>query len=88
MGICAIALFQASTASPAWAAKKAAATVPETLHTGQKIAKFFQSFGIPDLGVLAIISALPVVELRGAVPVGYVLNCFRSGVFISSLHAR
>jgi hypothetical protein len=42
----------------------------ETLHTGQKIAKFFQSFGIPDLGVLAIISALPVVELRGAVPVG------------------
>lgn len=68
MGLCAIALFQA-TASPAWAAKKA---VVEKLHTGQKIAKFFQSFGIPDLGVLAIISALPVVELRGAVPVGYV----------------
>ena len=74
LGLCAVALLQASTASPAWAAKKAAVTaaVPETLHTGQKIAKFFQSFGIPDLGVLAIISALPVVELRGAVPVGYV----------------
>jgi hypothetical protein len=63
-----VALFQAATASPAWAAKKAVAV--ETLHTGQKVAKFFQSFGIPDLGVLAIISALPVVELRGAVPVG------------------
>ena len=71
MGLCAVALFQASTASPAWAAKKAAAPV-ETLHLGQKIAKYFQSFGIPDLGVLTIISALPVVELRGAVPVGYV----------------
>ena len=71
LGLAAIAMLQATTASPAWAAKKAAA-VPETLHTGQKIAKFFQSFGIPDLGVLTLISALPVVELRGAVPVGYV----------------
>ena len=66
-------MIQATTASPAWAAKKAAA-VPATLHTGQKIAKFFQSFGIPDLGVLTLISALPVVELRGAVPVGYVIR--------------
>lgn len=51
-------------ASPAWAAGA------EHLHTGQKVANFFRSFGIPDLGVLGIISALPVVELRGAVPVG------------------
>jgi len=57
------------TAGPAHAAKAAAATT-DHLHTGQKIANFFRSFGIPDLGVLAIISALPVVELRGAVPVG------------------
>jgi ferredoxin--NADP+ reductase len=49
---------------------KAAVAVKEHLHTGQKIANFFRSFGIPDLGVLAIISALPVVELRGAIPVG------------------
>lgn len=68
MGLCAVALLQATTASPAWAAKKAAAVEP--LHLGQKIAKYFQSFGIPDLGVLTIISALPIVELRGAVPVG------------------
>jgi hypothetical protein len=51
------------------AAKKGAAAA-EHLHTGQKVANFFRGFGIPDLGVLAIISALPVVELRGAVPVG------------------
>jgi len=51
-------------------AHAAAKAATEHLHTGQKIANFFRSFGIPDLGVLAIISALPVVELRGAVPVG------------------
>ena len=56
----------------AHAAKKAAAAAEtvEHLHTGQKVANFFRSFGIPDLAVLAIISAMPVVELRGAVPVG------------------
>lgn len=60
----------ATSAPPAFAAKAAAEEVVEHLHTGQKIANFFRSFGIPDLGVLAIISAMPVVELRGAVPVG------------------
>lgn len=44
--------------------------VPETLHMGQKVAQYFRTFGIPDAGVLALISALPVVELRGAIPVG------------------
>ena len=76
LGFAALVLIQLVTAVPAaHAAKKAAttaaATTPvEVLHTGQKIANYFRSFGIPDLGVLAIISALPVVELRGAVPVG------------------
>ena len=54
--------------APAFA--KAAVAVKEHLHLGQKVANFFRTFGIPDLGVLAIISALPVVELRGAIPVG------------------
>lgn len=54
---------------PAHAAKTVQVTV-EHLHVGQKIANYFRSFGIPDLAVLAIISAMPVVELRGAVPVG------------------
>jgi len=60
-----------SIASPAYAkAAKATEEVVEHLHTGQKIANYFRSFGIPDLAILAIISAMPVVELRGAVPVG------------------
>jgi hypothetical protein len=46
------------------------APVVEHLHTGQKVANFFRSFGLPDVAVLAVISALPVVELRGAIPVG------------------
>lgn len=53
---------------PAFA--KTVAAAETHLHLGQKIANFFRLFGIPDLGVLAIISALPVVELRGAIPVG------------------
>ena len=58
---------------PAYAAAKSVADVQgavEHLHVGQKIANYFRSFGIPDLAVLAVISALPVVELRGAIPVG------------------
>ena len=64
------AMVSSASAPPALAAKKAVEPVVEHLHVGQKIAKFFQSFGLPDIGVLALISALPVVELRGAVPVG------------------
>ena len=63
------AIVLVSTKQPALAAKAATSTV-EHLHTGQKIANYFRSFGLPDLAILAIISALPVVELRGAVPVG------------------
>lgn len=71
MCFCALAFAQMSLKpSVANAAAAAAASAGEHLHTGQKVANFFRSFGIPDLGVLAIISALPVVELRGAVPVG------------------
>ena len=53
--------------SPAFAAKAAA---EEHLHIGQKIAQYFMSFGFPKWAVLATISAMPVVELRGAIPVG------------------
>jgi hypothetical protein len=58
--------------APAGAAAAAAAATStgEHLHVGQKIANYFRGFGIPDIAILAIISALPVVELRGAVPVG------------------
>jgi ferredoxin--NADP+ reductase len=56
--------------SPALAAKKVAVETVEHLHTGQKIANFFMQFGLPKWAVLATISAMPVVELRGAIPVG------------------
>jgi hypothetical protein len=63
VALCTLALFQ----SPAFAA---AAVKAEHLHTGQKIANFFTQFGFPQWAVLATISAMPVVELRGAIPVG------------------
>eukprot|EP00979_Chaetoceros_neogracilis_P016967 scaffold10164_cov259-Chaetoceros_neogracile.AAC.20 len=55
---------------PALAAAKDAVPVVEHLHVGQKVANYFRSFGLPDLVILAMISAMPVIELRGAVPVG------------------
>lgn len=42
----------------------------EHLHVGQKIASFFRRGGLPDWATLMAISAMPVVELRGGVPVG------------------
>lgn len=56
--------------APAFAKAKEAVVAVEHLHTGQKIANFIMSFGLPKWAVLATISAMPVVELRGAVPVG------------------
>ena len=58
-----------ATNPTAASAKKAAETV-EHLHVGQKVANYFRTFGIPDVAILALISAMPVIELRGAVPVG------------------
>ncbi|CAM9821397.1 unnamed protein product, partial [Chrysoparadoxa australica] len=43
----------------------------EHLHIGQKVANFFRTKGgLPDWATLMAISAMPVVELRGGVPVG------------------
>jgi hypothetical protein len=66
LALVSLTLFQ----SPAFAKAAAVAPVVEHLHTGQKIANFIMSFGLPQWAVLAIISAMPVVELRGAIPVG------------------
>ena len=63
----------AVTPPPALAAKasaEATAATVEHLHVGQKVANYFRTFGLPDLAILALISAMPVIELRGAVPVG------------------
>jgi len=42
----------------------------EVLHIGQKVARVFQGRGLSDEMVVCLISAMPVVELRGAIPVG------------------
>ncbi|CAM9236535.1 unnamed protein product [Choristocarpus tenellus] len=56
--------------APASAVATAAVSTGEHLHTGQKIANFFRRGGLPDWATLMVISAMPVVELRGGVPVG------------------
>lgn len=40
---------------------------------GQRLAGALRSMGLPDPLVIAAISTLPIVELRGAVPVGHLL---------------
>jgi len=64
----------AAAGSAAWfalcAAAMAATGEGEHLHVGQKLAIWLQSSGLPAEAILMIISALPVVELRGGVPVG------------------
>ncbi|MBP7830712.1 MAG: small multi-drug export protein [Kiritimatiellae bacterium] len=42
----------------------------ETLHTGDRIAQYLERKGWPRELVVLAISTLPIVELRGAVPVG------------------
>lgn len=46
------------------------ASAGEHLHLGQKVALFFQKFGLPDWVTLMLISMTPAIELRGGVPVG------------------
>ena len=47
-----------------------AASGGESLHTGDRIAQYLEEKGWPEEVVVLSISALPIVELRGAVPVG------------------
>ena len=49
------------------------ATEVPHLSTGQKIADFLQEKGLSKDAVIVAISTLPIVELRGAIPVGHVL---------------
>jgi len=39
-------------------------------HLGEKVATALQASGVPDFVIIAAIAAMPVVELRGALPVG------------------
>lgn len=64
---------------PAWPAARAdlvqhppqdGAATGDTLHTGDRIAQYLERKGWPEELVVLTISTLPIVELRGAVPVG------------------
>ena len=44
------------------------------LSFGQKVAQLLRSSGIPDEAIIFLIASLPLVELRGAVPVAYWLQ--------------
>ncbi|MBP5788443.1 MAG: small multi-drug export protein, partial [Kiritimatiellae bacterium] len=55
------------------AAEKTAAGAAEKEPLGQRIAERLQARGWPVEGAIAAISLLPIVELRGAIPVGHVL---------------
>ncbi len=71
VGAAAAALISAA-ASPAWATSVVAnvASSTEHLHLGQKVANIFRGKGLTDEVVIMLIAAMPVLELRGAIPVG------------------
>jgi len=48
-------------------------TPQEHVGTGQRIADGLRALGWPDAAIVVAISALPIVELRGAIPVGHIL---------------
>ncbi|CAN0056383.1 unnamed protein product, partial [Ectocarpus fasciculatus] len=66
----AVSVLAPGTASAAVKAIVAGTEDEAHLHVGQKVAKFFRRGGLPDWATLMTISAMPVVELRGGVPVG------------------
>eukprot|EP00304_Pavlova_gyrans_P010247 CAMPEP_0206046186 /NCGR_PEP_ID=MMETSP1466-20131121/17935_1 /ASSEMBLY_ACC=CAM_ASM_001126 /TAXON_ID=44452 /ORGANISM="Pavlova gyrans, Strain CCMP608" /LENGTH=279 /DNA_ID=CAMNT_0053421157 /DNA_START=52 /DNA_END=891 /DNA_ORIENTATION=+ len=68
LALVAASLAALSQSSPAWAGS-AVAEEGAKLHVGQKLALWLQSFGLPNELILVLISTLPVIELRGAVPV-------------------
>jgi hypothetical protein len=86
MVFCTLAMMYTPAAMAAKKVAVAAAAAPAVhLHTGQKIANYFRSFGIPDVVVLAMIAAMPVVELRGAIPVGVWMNLPITTVLLASV---
>ena len=57
------------------AAGVAAAQEPADAHhsTGEKIARWMRGTGLPDEITVVAVSTLPIVELRGAIPVGHMM---------------
>ncbi|XAR65147.1 hypothetical protein NMG60_11009151 [Bertholletia excelsa] len=57
-----------------WDANAAAVDSIRASNFGLKIAKALRSSGWPDEGIVFALATLPVIELRGAIPVGYWLQ--------------
>lgn len=53
---------------------KAAVKSIKASSFGLKFAGFLRGSGCPDWGVVFALATLPVIELRGAIPVGYWLQ--------------
>jgi uncharacterized membrane protein len=51
------------------------------LSLGQRIAVALRTLGLPDWVTILLVAALPVVELRGAIPVGYWLGLNRVHIY-------
>lgn len=51
---------------------------------GRRIADAMRKSGIPDEVIIVTISTLPIVELRGAIPVGHVLMAHEEGAIAST----
>lgn len=61
----------------------------ETHHghvsTGERIARVLRRAGLPDGVVVFLISALPIVELRGSIPVGHIFKMNPLTVYVLSV---
>ncbi|KAF6159927.1 hypothetical protein GIB67_033011 [Kingdonia uniflora] len=67
-------VFSAAFADSSSAAVGVAADSIRASGFGLRVANALRGFGWPDEGVVFALATLPVVELRGAIPVGYWLQ--------------
>lgn len=59
-----------------------AAPAAEHVSVGQRIAEWLRGTGLPDVWTVFLISMLPIVELRGAIPVGFLFGMNPVVVFV------
>ncbi|KAA8496710.1 hypothetical protein FVE85_0439 [Porphyridium purpureum] len=72
--LCLCVVFSVLLGAPQWvqaAASESSAIGRKTKHVGQKIAEVLADRGVPREMALLFLSSLPVIELRGGVPVGF-----------------
>eukprot|EP00871_Galdieria_phlegrea_P001600 jgi/Galph1/2440/GphlegSOOS_G1106.1 len=62
-----------------------AASLTSTSHIGFRVVTHLRKLGIPDRIVLLIISSLPVLELRGSIPIGMWMGLPLFQVFLLSV---